>query len=1023
MTSALPNDPFLHSSGSWGQDFPDLWGLFQIHAPEAWELSQGEGVIVAVIDTGIDIEHPDLAANVWHNAGEVPGNGVDDDGNGFVDDVNGWDFTTCALFFTYDPGCALAKERGPDVRDQLGHGTHVAGTIGAVGDNSIGIIGAALQAQVMAVKGLNAQGSGTNADLAEALVYAAENGAKVINASWAGPPSDTIETAIEYVTQQFDVVVVASVDNGGIPLERGIYPANLPAVIAAGATTHSDEHAPFSNFGGPLDLVAPGGGDSEPASAVQPQRSILSLLAADSEFGRLCQEECRLNDPTCDPTVDDDCDLYICEEVCRVPPWVIGEQYVRGSGTSFAAPHVSGVAALVRSRHPQFTRPQIRQALRETADDLGPSGWDPTFGYGRVNARRAVEVEDTAVAEIVVPENRGKVWERDFPFAVMGSAFGPSAPLIAWRLTLRPEGGESAVEVAGGHEPVVQGALGTLRLEGPAGLELGRRYVLELVVEDAAGNQASDTKTFLISNPRYALIPVPDRYDEGGDNVTLSADGSRLALGRADRNGGDSGIWLYDAETRNLRRVASGGGYLAPNGRWLVYAGRIPGESRYNSTVLYDVDHDTHNVVETTQYGFPSIEAVVGPLDLAATRMVLRTNRDPANQNPDGQLQAFIFELPHGPMRQITSVPLGIPGADAINDMRISFDGSRVVFTSAAALDPLFSTDGRQQVFVYDDRTQTIRQLSGRPSDPPAFVERLTSSADAGTLAYLAGTDVFVVDVTSGRTDKVVDVNSHYSPPALSGDGRWLAFTSAADLDPAVGNPDLLGEVFLLDLATQEISQVTDTVRNAEEATVHTVDSVGGTLVVDPGGELSGAEVQPLLTRALRRGSRVNRRPNLVADAPLVAPEGQRTVMSLRSTDADGDPLTFYAQRVPPFTIGISNNRLRDLAASELIDHGDGTAELALTPRHNETGCYLVRIAVFDEAGEVDVRNIELIIDDAQPEGDANCDGRLRPDDIHALIHALFDPEARAHCVTADTNDDGLVRVNDLTGLLQKIIQ
>ncbi|HZD07268.1 MAG TPA: S8 family serine peptidase, partial [Candidatus Limnocylindrales bacterium] len=142
-TNQLPNDPFLATSSTWGQPYQDLWGLFAINAPAAWDTAQGDGIVVAVVDTGVDYNHPDLAANIWTNANEVDGNFIDDDSNGFIDDVRGWNF----MFNNNDPS------------DHNGHGTHVAGTVGAI-DNGIGVVGVAPGVRLWAVKILDPEGNG-----------------------------------------------------------------------------------------------------------------------------------------------------------------------------------------------------------------------------------------------------------------------------------------------------------------------------------------------------------------------------------------------------------------------------------------------------------------------------------------------------------------------------------------------------------------------------------------------------------------------------------------------------------------------------------------------------------------------------------------------------------------------------------------------------------------------------------------------------------------------------------------------
>ncbi len=254
-------------------------------------------MVVAVIDTGCDVTHPDLSVNVWTNAGEIPGNGIDDDHNGFVDDVTGWDF------FNHDP----------DVSDTGGHGTHVAGTIAAAGNNGLGIVGVAWEAKVMAVKGLGDQGSGNSDDLAKAVLYAAGNGAKIINMSWGGSGfSQTMEDAFIFANS-LNVSLVAAAGNNNMEASS-FFPANSRHVITVGSSDHNDLRSDFSNFSFSVDVVAPGG-DSSDSSSDQIFNNILSLLSS-AITGQLAN-----------------------------PMFLVGENYLRARGTSMAAPHVAGLAA------------------------------------------------------------------------------------------------------------------------------------------------------------------------------------------------------------------------------------------------------------------------------------------------------------------------------------------------------------------------------------------------------------------------------------------------------------------------------------------------------------------------------------------------------------------------------------------------------------------------------------------------------------------------------------------------------
>jgi subtilisin family serine protease len=312
----IPNDP----------RFGELWGLnngndADIDAPEAWATQTGSNdIIVGVIDTGIDYNHEDLKDNIWLNPGESgngkENNGIDDDGNDYKDDFRGWDF----VFDTNDPA------------DDNDHGTHVAGTIGAIGNNGKGVAGVSWRVKLMALKFLGQDGSGTEVDAAEAIVYATRMGAKILSNSWGGGErSRALEDAIRFA-QDHGVLFIAAAGNDGANTDNSPnYPSNyeVPNVISVASSDRNDNLSGFSNFGRrTVDLAAPGS-------------SILSTRP--------------LN------------------------------RYQSLSGTSMATPHVSGVAALIWAQYPGLTMHQVMVRLLGAVDRKSAFVGKMTAG-GRLNA-------------------------------------------------------------------------------------------------------------------------------------------------------------------------------------------------------------------------------------------------------------------------------------------------------------------------------------------------------------------------------------------------------------------------------------------------------------------------------------------------------------------------------------------------------------------------------------------------------------------------------------------------------------
>jgi len=248
--SIVPNDTH----------FSEQWGMAKIKAPEAWEITKGDsGLIIAVIDTGVDYLHPDLNDNIWINTAELNGTeGVDDDGNGYVDDIYGWDFAGNDEYDLND------QDSDPMDMDSYGHGTHVTGTIAARGDNGMGVTGVNWRAKIMVLKVMAENASAMDEyDVIQAIDYARDNGARIVNCSFGGETYDDIEYDAFADLKQAGILAVCAAGNNYWQNtdQNGNYPSSysLDNIISVAASNRSDALADFSNYGPTsVDVMAPG---------------------------------------------------------------------------------------------------------------------------------------------------------------------------------------------------------------------------------------------------------------------------------------------------------------------------------------------------------------------------------------------------------------------------------------------------------------------------------------------------------------------------------------------------------------------------------------------------------------------------------------------------------------------------------------------------------------------------------------------------------------------------------------------
>ncbi len=477
----IPNDPYFDIK---------QWYLRKVEIPLAWDLSQGDtNVVIGIVDTGVDLDHPDLAENIWRNWKEIPGNGIDDDGNGYIDDFIGWDFGGKDNFNNQ----RSKQDNDPSEKKPV-HGTHVAGIASAVTNNGIGVAGAGFKCKIMAVKAsIDDDPNNLIYYGYQGIVYAVDNGAKIINCSWgSGGASMFEQEIINYATSKGALVVAAA---GNSRSDEFHAPSGYKHVLSVASVDSNDVKAGYSNFGETVDVCAPGG-----------------VFFIDGGIFNTWYDN----------------------------------TYTNLTGTSMASPLVAGIAGLVRAKFPNLTPDQVAEKIRVTADPIDNKNPNYRYklGYGRVNAYRALTVNSPAVRfeDFTVDDSLGNKDGAIDPGEVIQvkgifkNYLEPASNLIA-----RFETSDPYVQIINGTFTI--GYLGTLQsksnLDEPFKFQIlpntPENYTVEFIIKISAGSyndfvyfKVFVRPTFREHNANFITLTITSRGNLGFNDYPSNTQGKGL---------------------------------------------------------------------------------------------------------------------------------------------------------------------------------------------------------------------------------------------------------------------------------------------------------------------------------------------------------------------------------------------------------------------------------------------------------------------------------------------------------------